>query len=269
MKIETYDKMVTSLRTFFRLKGYIEVGVQHNLSILAACEDPTTVSTFEFDGTVWPLPQTGQMHLEHILLRNPTLTGVYCITTSYRNEPNPVPGRHDLIFPMFEFEGKGNMKALIELEKELLGFMGLWKIKNDCNQITYEDACTKYGVDYLGFDEEEKMCENGGYCFLTDFPHRSQPFWNMKQTGKTFNKVDVILNGVETIGSAERETDIDNMKDGFYNVSDGQYANMLFNLFGKERVLKELTEYFKLPMFSRFGGGIGLTRLAKVVERQI
>ena len=48
------------------------------------------------------------------------IEGCFTVSTSYRNEPNPVPGRHDMIFPMFEFESKGNMDDLVKMEKELL-----------------------------------------------------------------------------------------------------------------------------------------------------
>ena len=65
------------------------------------------------------------MWLEHELLINPNYPGVFCISTSYRNEPNPIPGRHEKIFPMFEFESKGNMNDLIRLESELLAYLGL------------------------------------------------------------------------------------------------------------------------------------------------
>ncbi len=44
----------------------IENMTQSRLSILAACEDPTTISTYNYAGEVWPLPQTGQMWLEII-----------------------------------------------------------------------------------------------------------------------------------------------------------------------------------------------------------
>lgn len=36
--IKEYDFAVTKFREFFRSKGFIEAGVQHRLSILAACE---------------------------------------------------------------------------------------------------------------------------------------------------------------------------------------------------------------------------------------
>ena len=90
-----FDEVVSVLRSFFKTKGFIEVHTQSRLSILAACEDPKTISTYAYAGQVWPLPQTGQMWLEYELLSNPSAPGFFCVSTSYRNEPNPVPGRHD------------------------------------------------------------------------------------------------------------------------------------------------------------------------------
>ena len=45
-----YDKVVTKMRRFFKVKDFIEVPTQSRLSILAACEDPKTISQFVFDG---------------------------------------------------------------------------------------------------------------------------------------------------------------------------------------------------------------------------
>ena len=70
-----FDAVVSKLRLFFKSKGFIEAHPQNRLSILAACEDPNTISTYQYAGEVWPLPQTGQMWLEHYLLQNP----IYCI----------------------------------------------------------------------------------------------------------------------------------------------------------------------------------------------
>ena len=114
-----YDKVVIKMRRFFKdAKNFVEVPTQSRLSILAACEDPETISQFVFDGVNYPLPQTGQVHLEYETLRNPDVEGFYCISTSYRNEPNPIKGRHQKIFPMFEFESMGGMEDLIKLEDE-------------------------------------------------------------------------------------------------------------------------------------------------------
>ena len=65
------------MRDFFNEKGFLEVHTQNRLSILAACEDPTTVKTYDYSNEVWPLPQTGQMWLEYELLNDPDAPGFY------------------------------------------------------------------------------------------------------------------------------------------------------------------------------------------------
>lgn len=259
-----YDSLVQKLREFFLQRGYLEVPVQSRLSILAACEDPHTVNKFNWDGTDWPLPQTGQMWLEYELLKHPEYPGVFCISTSYRNEPNPIPGRHEKIFPMFEFESKGELNDLIRLESDLLAHLGL-----DLPQLhNYEDLATEYGVDILETEHEEMMSKDiGNSVIIQNFPERTSPFWNMKHhKDGIFNKVDVILYGQETIGSAERATDIEEMRHYFETISEGGYKDKLYELFGKERVEKELEEYFDNDFFPRFGGGIGVTRLIRALK---
>ena len=90
VKPEDFDGCVKKLREFFYSKGFIESYSQNRLSILAACEQPETISTFEYGGKVWPLSQTGQMWLEYELLKNPSHKGLFSVGTSYRNEPNPI-----------------------------------------------------------------------------------------------------------------------------------------------------------------------------------
>ena len=55
------------------------------------------------------------------------------------------------------------------------------------------------------------------------------------------------------------------MRKRFNEISDGEYANLLFNHFGQKRVEDELEEYLKLDMFERFGGGIGVTRMVRAL----
>ena len=47
-----FDKTVSLMRSFFNSKGFIEVHTQTRLSILAACEDPKTISTYDYAGQV-------------------------------------------------------------------------------------------------------------------------------------------------------------------------------------------------------------------------
>lgn len=256
-----YHELVKKMRTFFLERGFIEVPVQSRLSILAACENPHSIKTFEYGGQIYPLPQTGQMWLEYELLNNPEWPGVFCISTSYREEKNPIPGRHELIFPMFEFESHGGMDELLQLEEDLLIYLGFEKPL----EVQYEEACTEYATQILENEHESKMWREKSSCIsLQNFPLRTNPFWNMqKGQGDLFNKVDVILYGQETIGSAQRSSDIESMREMFYNIEGGKYCEKLFELFSRERVEKELEEFLSHDFFQRFGGGIGMTRLAR------
>ncbi|MBI3573442.1 transposase [Candidatus Kaiserbacteria bacterium] len=261
-----YDAAVTKLREFFRMKGFIETPIQHRLSILAACEDPFTIATFNYAGNVWPLPQTGQMWLEYELLTKPSAPGYYCITTSFRNEANPIPGRHNLIFPMFEFETHGGMKELQKLETELLEFMK-FGTASSFKELEYVDAAKHYGVEEIKAPDEAKMEKDyGPVVFLKNFPLYTSPFWNMKKEGDSAHKIDVILYGIETIGSAERSTDPDEMRDLFNTISDGMYAKTLFAQFGPDRVKAELDKFLSHKFFPRCGGGIGLTRMIRAMK---
>jgi len=267
MDFKNYNQINILMREYFQKKrGFIEVPSQSKLSILAACEDPRTISQFEFGGQNYPLPQTGQMVLEEVLLTNPDVEGVFCITISYRNEPKPVKGRHDLVFPMFEFEGKGTFEDLKRTERELLEYLGF----EQPVPIIYNNACESYNVKVLETEHESSMQkEYGNSISLEIFPEVSHPFWNMKYRGNgLFNKVDVLLHGMETIGSAERSCDPEEMKRFFESVSDGEYKNLLFHKFTEKRVREELEHYLSLPMIPRYGAGIGFTRMERAMKLQ-
>jgi len=253
---QKFTQVTTALRSFFLSKEYREVHTQNRLSILAACEDPTTVATYKYAGEVWPLPQTGQMWLEYELLRNPSEKGFFCVSTSYRQEPNPIEGRHDLIFPMFEFEFPGTLEDLETMERELVEHLG-WKEEVDARD--YGEWCDWFGVKELTHEEEAKMPDP---AMIKNFPNETSPFWNMKQNGDgTAAKIDVVLGGMETIGSAERSSNPIEMREMFCTISGGMYADLLYDLFGRERVNKELNEFLSFDFIPRVGGGIGLTRL--------
>ena len=255
------------LRSFFLDKGFLEVHTQNRLSILAACEDPFNVATYQYAGKTWPLPQTGQMWLEHELLSSPDSKGFFCVSTSYRQEPNAIPGRHDIIFPMFEFEMPGDIDDLKKMEYELCEYLEFKKP----TEKTYAEWQKHYELaeDYeMTADEETKMHKEFGTTMITDFPELTSPFWNMSRNadGKTAKKIDVILGGMETIGSAERSCDVDMMRDTFHSITDGAYSKLLFELFGKERVEAELEKFLEFDFFQRVGGGIGVTRMIPALE---
>jgi aspartyl/asparaginyl-tRNA synthetase len=260
---EKFTKVVKKLRAFFSDKGFLETHTQNRLSILAACEDPFNIRTFEYENQVWPLPQTGQMWLEHDLLNNPESIGYFCVSTSYRNEKEPIEGRHCMIFPMFEFEFHGNLSDLWIVEVELLNYLG-FKQHEVAN---YEEVCKKYNVSIIDSFIEGRMNQEGkDAILLMNFPERTNPFWNMKRLNDVARKIDVILHGQETIGSAERSTDKEQMRETFFTIEGGKYAEKLFELFGYNRVIAELDEFLENKFFPRVGGGIGITRLIRAME---
>jgi len=263
-----FTKTVGLLRSFFLEKGFQEVHTQNRLSILAACEDPFNVATYNYAGQVWPLPQTGQMWLEHELLSQPDAKGFFCVSTSYRQEPNAIPGRHDIIFPMFEFEMPGDINDLKKMEYELVEYLGFVKP----TEKTYRQWQTHFELsasDELEAEHETKMYEQFGTAMITEFPEMTSPFWNMSRNddGDSSKKIDVILGGMETIGSAERSTDVDQMRDTFHTITNGAYSNLLYELFSKERVEAELEKFLEFDFFPRVGGGIGMTRMIAALDK--
>jgi aspartyl/asparaginyl-tRNA synthetase len=166
---------------------------------------------------------------------------------------------------MFEVESKGTMKDMVKLESELLEYLGFEKPI----EVNYDDLCGEYDTQILEHEHEQKMWDEIGSCVsLQNFAIRTNPFWNMKRDKSTglFNKVDVILYGQETIGSAERSCDVEEMRNNFYTIENGDYCNKLFELFGKERVEEELEDFLSFDFFPRFGWGCGITRLSRAWE---
>lgn len=268
--VQLYHELIQKMRNFFLMKGFTEIPDGIRLAILAACENPHSIMTYNItdekgESVTYPLQQTNQMVLEEVLLENPELEGVFCITTSYRDEKNPIPSRHKKVFKMVEFEMKGNMKDLVKFQSELLEYLGF----DSPVEVNYEDVCEEYGgVSILEDEHESRMWkEKGSVISLQNFPRRTNPFWNMLGQGNgIFNKVDVILYGQETFGSAERSCNVNEMREMFYTIEDGKYSEKLFELFSKERVEEELEEFLKHNFIPRVGCGIGFSRLLRAYK---
>jgi aspartyl/asparaginyl-tRNA synthetase len=160
------------------------------------------------------------------------------------------------------------MKELQEFETEMLEYLG-FGTRDEFHEGNYLDVAAKYGVKELEHEHEESLETDFHKCyFLKNFPNYTSPFWNMQQNedGETAAKIDVILHGVETIGSAQRSCDKEEMRRQFMTISDGAYSNTLFSQFTRERVLKELDDFLKFDFFPRSGGGIGVTRMIRAMK---
>ena len=57
------------------------------------------------------------------------------------------------------------------------------------------------------------------------------------------------------------------MRDTFHTITEGQYSQLLYNLFGKDRVEAELEVFLKFDFFPRVGGGIGMTRMIAALNK--
>lgn len=265
-----YSFVAQKFRSYCLSKGMIEVHPQARLSILAACEDPSTISQYEYVGETWPLAQTNQMWLEYEMLKDSSPYGYFCVSTSYRNEPNPIPGRHNLIFPMFEFEIKGDMEELMRFERGLLEYFGYGKAES-FPENNYIDVAKQYKTFDIDHEHEQQLyAEHGPVFFLKNFPNYTSPFWNMKkwEQGGGAYKIDVILSGQETIGSAERSCNKDQMRHDFKTISNGLYAKTIYNKFSKERVDAEMDQFLSHDFLVRSGGGIGVNRLIRSMNME-
>lgn len=262
-----YNFISSRLREFFKSEGLIESYHQNKLSILSACEDVFNVTTFEYINMVYPLIQTNQMKLEEIILKEgPSSSGYFTTTTSYRQEKNPVEGRHNLIFPMFEWECAHDMDELIKFEKRMLEAIGFGP-KENYVEIDYEDACKRYNTDEITHEHEMQLYKDfGTVVFLKYFPERTDPFWNMARCDKGAKKIDVIICGQETIGSAERSCDKIKMLEKFENIVDKKYAQKMYDLFGKDRVDKEMEDFLNHDFFVRSGAGMGVSRMLRACK---
>jgi hypothetical protein len=63
-------------------------------------------------------------------------------------------------------------------------------------------------------------------------------------------------------------TNIEEMRQGFHTISGGEYAQKLYRLFGKKRVMQELDSFLSHNFFARTGGGIGVTRMISAMQKQ-
>ena len=160
---------------------------------------------------------------------------------------------------MFEFEMKGDVEDLKSMEIDLCKYLGLPELDIE----TYEDWSNKFNTKELDHDHEKAI----GSGMITEFPEWTSPFWNMSRNNDgTSRKIDVILGGMETIGSAERSTDKEQMRNTFYTISDGGYAQLIIDKFGRSRVEKELEDFLSFDFFPRSGGGIGVQRLMSALS---
>lgn len=260
-----YHKTVSRLREFFISRGFIEIHPGSRQSFLAIAGDVSTIMTYN-DGTEnYLLPQSAHMWLEFELLKNPELPGVFCCSTSYRQHKNPVPGRHENIFPIFDFETSGGIQTMVQLQRDLLEYLDF--NMEHYNEFTYENLTLDLGVKNIDAVTESVIGQNiSPTTIVTNKPETLNPSWSSKREGHCVKTSDAVLFGMETIGASERGTQADLMRKRFYTMHDGNWAQTLFDTFGQNRVERELGEFLSLNFFPRSTGSIGLTRMIRALR---
>lgn len=277
LNIKEFYHVVSKLGDFFKAREFTKAGSKNLHNVLVAFEDTNVMLEFYNAGDERNLAPTGnideigQMWLENELLKHPEAKGYYHITTAVRTQDQDEDVNNN-IFPLFEFEMRGGVDALIELEKALLTHLGYDTTK--FNQSTYADMAANYNVDTLDNDNKKTMASDiSSTIFLTDFPDRTDPFWNMKRhdtpNQDMTKQVNVIMNGKDTFVSAQRDTDPVVMRERFNTMSQGNYKEKIFErfgnglhgLFGQESIEKDIDDFFNLNMIERSGGSIDIMRL--------
>lgn len=270
LDIEAASYIVSQFR---KTLGGTELFLQHLPSILAACENPHSILKYMFNTTneSWAMPQTNQMWLELYLLNKYVEDMCHTITYSFRDEVDTDKRDKDRTvnksFVMFEWESKGNYQFLLDTIEKLVKSIGF----NSIIHVNYEAVCLEFGVKIIDDFVEKQLNKyyNADVVLLKYFPERTNPFWNMDfdENIHLYKKVDVIINGEECGGGAQRSTDVILQRARFFNIENGEYANKLFTEFGETRVLKELDYYLSLNFIDRIGMGWGLSRLVKAYNQ--
>ena len=118
--------------------------------------------------------------------------GFFCVSTSYRQEPNAIPVDTTLYSQCLNLKCRG-YDDLKKMEYELCEYLEFPKPE----ERTYADWQKHFGLDpmtEMEAEHETKMFEEFGSTMITDFPEMTSPFWNMSRHGDaTSKKIDVIL----------------------------------------------------------------------------
>src|SRR6266478_956728 len=111
--------LLKSIRNFMESEDFVEVTTPTITSLTGACEDFSTLFSFDYFGNKAFLTQTAQLHLEP-LIHSQALRRVYSINHSFRAEPR-ADNRHLTEFILIEPEiGYGNLETVIDIEQSLV-----------------------------------------------------------------------------------------------------------------------------------------------------
>ena len=261
-----YHKTVSRLREFFISKGFLETNPQPRQSYLSVADDIRTMMTYSDGENTFQLPQTAHMWLEFELLKNPELPGVFCCSTSYRKHLNPIPGRHENTFPIFDFEMPGPLHHAMALQKELIAYLGF--DISAYQEMAYPEVAQTLGVRRIDAASESRIGQEKSTVFVvTHKPETIHPFWGVRRVNGVAQTANCLLYGMDTLSVSERGHHRERLRNRFYDIDDGLYAQTLFDTFGQQNVERELGEFLSLDLFPRSTGSIGVTRLIRALKQ--
>lgn len=265
---EDFKYMMNKITRFFISRGFAETYPSPNSSIL---------STYcKFEGII---PTHGYVWLENELLDNPDRNGYFSI----RNHYIVSPGKQN--YYTFDFESKGTMSDMIQLNRHLLAYLGFTTSNIPRRSNYYNDSYFRGKVaeslvnDSLYYSETEyddisiqTNCpgqtdkldprirkEYNSVCFIKNFPKESNSLWNIKEMNNKTKRVDIILNGINTITGYEKSCNPEEIKHNFY---EQNHVDILYNTFSKQKVDKDFDEYISKTLFPRYGGRIIMSNIA-------
>lgn len=197
--------------------------------------------------------------------------GYYCMNTSTRNESRAGDGRREFRFPITECEfavetEESGLEELAQFLERMIVHLGFEKPARRY----YTEECKIRGVKKLDDIDEADICNQAqnSVVLLMKFDEESDPYFNMRKNADgTFDKIDVLIDGVETVGSAVRSCNKDEMLDMLKKQDKGKYLTTMYKYFGEETIKNEVNDYFSYKFIPRCGLGIGTSRLIKALER--
>lgn len=232
--MKRYNIVIHRLREFCDKLNFIELFTQNKLGILTVCDDPKAMCTFNYGGYVWPLPQSNIIWLEHELLTNQDLTGIYSICTMYKNDPDYTKKNienvfeADIVTPKFEFVTFGQysdiIATIVNLLREL-GFLEKYVFTN------YNHIAKRRGSKELTIDD---LAPSKQVTFVEYIPIKK---WGMKYTTKVY------IQQKEILVLSEHLTESNELLETFLTLDDGHLSNYLYAQFSKERVDDELFKF--------------------------
>lgn len=243
-----YNEYIKHVRKYFQEKNYIEVPeIVH--TITTSCEgDPKNVILCKKNGMMSALPQSNLKWIQHLLHKFNHNGGIFMTGTSYDQQQS--------IHPIIDFASYGTFADLLELLDDFCKYMG------------FENIIHYYPMDVniLNDNECEKFQDNK--CIITTGLDKmfGKYHWFYKLVDKNYQIASIIIRGKRVLVGGERHTDVNKVMYNIYTIDNGEYIDILYNLFSKKRVDDELFKYSHINLITRFGATLNLDALFEILN---